>query len=450
MPNPLVILHGYSDTSDSFQPLADALGASLGVQPAVISLGEYVTLNDYVSYVDLLAGLEKAWSDHGLPRTEGSVDMVVHSTGALVARQWLDWLTKSQNAPCPVKRLCMLAPANFGSPLAHKGQSFIGRVVKGSQANSDGPLQSGREVLKGLELASPFTWNLAGSDLFGPNTIYKTGRCLCTVLVGNKGYDGLAAMANEDGSDGTVRVSTANLNCARLMMDFTADPQNPVSKLESSTATAAFGFLEKYNHSTVALKETPPSLRQPLVDLITGALTVDDAGFKAWCDKLDAITAATTDKQDAYQNTVVHCVDDVGESGRPVKDYIVEFYEDDKDGGALAKFFHTTALENVHNYADDPSFRSLYVNVSKLKKRIDKNDETLLVSLTAHPQLSETYNRVGFLTFNDADIGAMTVPAAAIGEYFAPHRTLLVTIRIRWNRGRLFGFRQADEPFAPI
>lgn len=465
MPRPLVILHGYSDTSQSFQPLADALAESdaLGADPIVVSLGDYVTLNDYVGFPDLLAALDDAWTAHNLPREEGTVDMVVHSTGALVVRQWLRWLTHEKPSPapggrgtepepCPVKHLCMLAPANFGSPLAHKGQSFIGRVLKGAKQNSDGPMQSGKYILKGLELASPFTWNLAMADRFAPDDdqLFRKGRCLCTVLVGNKGYDGLAAMANEDGSDGTVRVSTANMNCARLTIDFTLDPLHPVSDLKLSTGQTAFGFLEKYNHSTITYGDATPSLRQPLLDHITRALTVTDAGFSAWCDELAAVTASTSDKQDGYQNSVFHCVDDQVPSGRPVSDFIVEFFEDEKDGGALAKFFHTSALENVHNYSDDTSFRSLYVNTFKLFKRIDREDETLLVSVNAHPQLTETRNRVGFATFNDDQIGSLSISADQIRDYFEPHRTLLVTVKLKWGRGRLFTYRRGTDPYQQV
>ncbi|HYD00211.1 MAG TPA: hypothetical protein VEB22_03215 [Phycisphaerales bacterium] len=467
---PLVILHGYSDTSRSFQPLADALGAALGgAAPIVVSLGDYVTLNDYVGFSDLLAALDQAWTDHNLPRDEGAVNMVVHSTGALVVRQWLHWLTREKSStaprgpavePCPIKNLCMLAPANFGSPLAHKGQSFIGRVLKGAKENADGPMQSGRHILKGLELASPFTWNLAMNDRFDPpaEQLYRKGRCLCTVLVGNKGYEGLAAMANEDGGDGTVRVSTANMNCARLTIDFTRDAQAPVSSLQLSTGRTAFGFLEKYNHSTITLDGAPASLRQPLLDRIVSALTVTDGAFDAWCDELQDLTEATTEKQDGYQNSVFHCIDDqdaragavVAVGGRPVPDFIVEFFEDEKDGGALAKFFHTSALEHVHNYSDDTSYRALYVNTTKLLKRIDKDGETLLVSVSAHPQLSETRQRVGFKTLNDDEIGSLKIAADRITDFFTPHRTLLVTVRLKWHRGRLFAYRRSTDPYQQV
>ncbi|MGV8690956.1 hypothetical protein ACV35Z_33425, partial [Pseudomonas aeruginosa] len=48
--------------------------------------------------------------------------------------------------------------------LAHKGRSFIGRVLKGWNRFVG---QTGTQVLKGLELGSPYSWQLAERDLFG-------------------------------------------------------------------------------------------------------------------------------------------------------------------------------------------------------------------------------------------------------------------------------------------
>ncbi len=58
----------------------------------------------------------------------------------------------------------MLAPANFGSALAHKGRSMLGRVFKGWKTG----FETGEEMLYALELASPFQWDLAQADLFVP------------------------------------------------------------------------------------------------------------------------------------------------------------------------------------------------------------------------------------------------------------------------------------------
>ncbi|WVM93258.1 hypothetical protein ULG90_04305 [Halopseudomonas pachastrellae] len=71
--------------------------------------------------------------------------------------------------------------------------------------------ETGAQILKGLELASSYSWELAEQDLFNADAPLGDGSLLCTVLVGNSGYSGIAAVANKPGTDGTVRVSTANL-----------------------------------------------------------------------------------------------------------------------------------------------------------------------------------------------------------------------------------------------
>ena len=107
-----------------------------------------------------LQAMKVAWCDKGLPRDRRSVDMVVHSTGALIARNWMTTFFKPDMNP--VWNLVMLAPANFGSPLAHKGRSLIGRGAKGEGWS----MQVGQHLLRDLEIASRFSWELAMRDRF--------------------------------------------------------------------------------------------------------------------------------------------------------------------------------------------------------------------------------------------------------------------------------------------
>lgn len=444
MARPLAIIHGWSDTSNSFRTLAAAIAARRNVDVKVIALGDYVSMSDFVTFDDLVAALDRAWSDHGFPRQQGSVDTIVHSTGSLVIRDWLSRTFKPATAP--VKNLVMLAPANFGSPLAHKGRSFIGRVVKGF-TNDEGAFQTGERILKGLELASSYSWSLALRDRFGPwASAYGSGGILCTVLVGDQGYSGIRAIANEDGSDGTVRLSTANLNCAALHVNFADDPMKPTFELKESGGKTAFAIMPGHNHGSITLNESKlrSQADQGLLDRIIAALDVADTGFVAWCAQLARDTAAQTKGRtgtpEGFQNTVVRVIDHE-EHGVP--DYLIEFFEEDDDRGIIAKLFHTTALKNVHVFSDDASYRSLYVDCGRLAKTIDKLHEALSVSLTAHPSLNVDAP-VGFRTFSDRDIGAIRLKPDQIAKVFRPHRTLLATIRLRRERdARVFRFKPA-------
>ncbi len=432
---PIVIIHGWSDSSKSFTRLRNYV-ASLGKPaPVQINLADYVTLDDAVRFDDLVAGLQRAWLALGLPVNPRSVDVIAHSTGGLVIRDWLR--TCFGPADAPVHHLLMLAPANFGSSLAHKGNAFYGRILKGF--GSEKPFQTGTHLLRGLELASPYTFNLALSDRFNSDNAFGPGRILCTVLVGNTGYSGIMSAANEDGSDGTVRASTANLNCALLDIDFATDPAKPSFKLKTSSGSTAFRILDGDNHSTAAMKDNGP--RDPAgLALIARALSVSDDEFPDWCaqcatDNLliadDAIANNDTSRY-GYQNTVTQVSDDAGHS---VDDYFLEFYLDDIDDkkNRFAQLFHRDVIRTVHAHGRSPSYRSLMIDCTTLFAEIDKEQEYMKVSLTAEPALRKN-NYAGYRTFTDDDIGGLRLTLAQIKKVFVPHRTLLARITLRRER----------------
>jgi len=433
MSRPIVIIHGWSDRSESFGALRDYVGSLSGGNLYQINLADYVSMDDEVRFDDLVVGMARAWKDAGLPVQPFSVDAIVHSTGGLVVRDWLSALYAPGRSP--IKRLLMLAPANFGSPLAHKGRSFIGRVIKGF--TSEKLFQTGTHILKGLELGSSYSWSLAMRDRFSPRNHFSTGGVLCTVLVGNTGYSGIKSAANEDGSDGTVRVSTANLNCAMLEADFATDPLKPkVLSIRGSFGRTAFRVLHGDNHDTAAMKEGGPRDGSGR-SLIARALTVKDREFRAWCEQCrrdtEEITKLAAQKKwkekFGFQNTVVRVTDD---SGAAVPDYFLEFYLDDQDDGkgAYSELFHRDVIRSVHAFADDPSYRSLMVDCTTLFAKIDRDQEYMNISLTASPDVK--VNRyVGYQTFSDSDIGGIKLTRAMMAKTFVPHRTLLAGITLR-------------------
>lgn len=446
----LVIVHGWSDNADSFDLIAQRITARGGVQDiATIRLADYVSLNDTVTYADLRVAMMTAWRAQGLPMSPRSVDVIVHSTGALVTRDWMTtYFTPSSN---PIWRLVMLAPANFGSPLATTGRSLIGRIVKGF--NSDHPFQTGTQILKGLELASPYSWQLALRDRFDTaNTWYGSGRVLCTVLVGTSGYSGIRAIANKPGGDGTVRVSTANLNPAYLLADFTGDPQHPAWNLVNYQGRTAFLRIAGENHATIAQGGDQAGT----LDRVLQALAVQDAAFNAFADQCDndsaaaRATAAGDEFTQGYQNTVIHLTDNLEQ---PVLDYVIEAYVPkpgadtsvpDNLDDATTQYVQEKIIADAHAYADDESRRALLFNCTRLKSELIDAGRKMEISVTASPQVEA--GSAGYQTFGYHDIGGILLDPGQLGRLFAPDRTLLVDMRIpRYQQG-IFSFRQVKPP----
>jgi triacylglycerol esterase/lipase EstA (alpha/beta hydrolase family) len=114
---PIVILHGWSDSSASFKDLAQWLKQN-GFNVVDIYLGDYLSMNDEITLFDLAAAFGRALKNHNIPQNRFSFDAIVHSTGGLVMREYLRQVCAGDPSKTPVKHLCMLSPANFGSPLA--------------------------------------------------------------------------------------------------------------------------------------------------------------------------------------------------------------------------------------------------------------------------------------------------------------------------------------------
>lgn len=451
---PLVVIHGWSDESQSFIPLAGAIKDKKKNQRQVeqIWLGDYVSLDDDVRMKDLAIGLQRAWKDRKLPGDPRSTDVIVHSTGGLVIRDWMYRYYTSAGLRPPVRNLVMLAPANFGSPLAHKGRAFYGRVLKGFKSKKR--FETGTHILKALEMASTYSWDLAQKDRFGRNVFQPAGVC-ATVIVGNTGYGGISSLANEDGSDGTVYVSSANMNCAYLKIDFPSLPREPHAyPLKQSKGTTAFLVVDNHNHSSVALKDPEHAGNKDVLANIEKAINISNAQeFNAWVKTCAARTKSVMDayanKRDEYkqgfQNTVFRVRDD---QGFDVKDYVVEFYQDAEKSvfDRVAELFNKKAVSNVHAYKDNPAFRSFMINCTQLYKVVNKEGECLRISFSAMPDINDDKTVVGYRTFEEDDIDYLELGPQKLKEYFIPNRTLFIDIILtREQKKELFTLNKLND-----
>ena len=222
MANPVVLVHGYSSDASAFDRWKAALAAR-GHEPSSLHACSYRSLTNEVTIRDVAEGFDRALRiQAGLDRDE-PFDAIVHSTGMLVIRAWLSAYAGRRSR---LKHLVALAPATFGSPLAHKGRSWLGAMFKGNRQLGPDFLEAGDRILSGLELGSRFTWDLAHEDVVGAETFYgPTKRTpFVFVICGSGSYRGLRRLAQEPGTDGVVRWAGCPLNMRKIVLDLTRDP----------------------------------------------------------------------------------------------------------------------------------------------------------------------------------------------------------------------------------
>jgi len=416
MSRQVVILHGWSDTSESFDQLARFLQRN-GYRTVPIFLGDYISLRDDLTIDDVVKRMEQVIREHlDLPagnrrRLEAPFHLVVHSTGGLVARRWIS--RYYQDRSCPVANLLMLAPANFGSRLAHLGRSMLARIFKGWRTG----FETGEEMLYALELSSPFQWDLAQDDVFarrpGSPVLYAPDRTRPFVIVGTHPYEALMnQLTNEDGSDGTVRVAAANLNTYGRTVDFTGGPERLESpeitewpRRGGATARFPLAVLPDRDHGTVKAPDEPGYAKAPedqrrLGQLILQALAVRTPNqYAKVLTDWEAITAETRtfagttkeaqDHRDAYfrangtpaeffheyYQVNVRAVDEFGD---PIGDYFLAFMPEWKkkswfglkqDLPPEGVFFHDEVLEDVHRHRRQPADLALFIDRYDMMRR---------------------------------------------------------------------------------
>lgn len=355
MRRPVVLIHGYSDRGESFLKWRDALAAA-GFDARGIPICSYQTLTNELTIKDIAEGFDRALREHAGLGAGEPFDAIVHSTGMLVIR---DWLTTYDERRDRLRHLVALAPATFGSPIAHKGRSWLGSLFKGRKELGPDFLEAGDGVLDGLELASRFTWDLAHRDLIGDEPTYGPTRStpFAFVMIGAQGYGGLKKLISEPGSDGVVRWAGCSLNTRKIIIDLTRDPARPrgedrTSIADWSNVDVPMIPLAGLDHGSIL---GAPS--EQAIDLVLAALEVGSAAeFEAWQRRAARETKATRDRMGEWQQFVVRCVD---ERGDPVPDYFLQLLT--VDGDRLEPFD-----TDVHAYGADTSLRCFHVDLGAL------------------------------------------------------------------------------------
>jgi hypothetical protein len=264
---------------------------------------------------------------------------------------------------------------------------------------------------------------------------YGAGRILATVLVGNTGYTGIQAIANEDGSDGTVRIGTANLHAALVSVVFPPGSDAPAVLFHNAAGASAFAIIDGDNHSDITMKGrvSRSGVRE---EAILGALRVSDADFPdstdgafPWQSRLDARAGRAKDTSAKRQNTVVHLRDHLGED---IDDYFFEFWRSARSDKAFEQRFYEDVIDDVHVYGANRAWRSLNLDLDKFELlRADPKlgFRTLMVGVFASPAMRGNA-KVGYRTATGRDIGTWPIEDRSFAKAFSPHRTLFVDLEI--------------------
>jgi hypothetical protein len=367
MPLPLVLVHGYASGGGAFGKWRDSIVAA-GRKVTDIFIGNYVTLSNEVSVDDIANGFNHALHDKGLDRSP--FDAIVHSTGMLVVRSWLTAANPAVSRRGLLKHLVALAPATFGSPIAAKGRSLLGRIFIGSREFGPDFLESGNLVLSNLELGSEFTWNLAHKDLINTK-LYGPGSDTPYVFVfdGTNDYGLLAeifAPRDQEGSDGVVRWSGVALNSRKITLNLGVVKGGVQLSDFSNLLDIPLIPIAGVHHNQI-MSEPPDEL----ISLVLEAMKIDSKEqFEDFHNNLVANANVVKQgkaklKGQNWQQFIVRARDN---HGSPITDYSIEIVARAPDGRETS----ITEFEaDVHPYAADSSFRCFHVKLDELNGKIE-------------------------------------------------------------------------------
>ena len=229
---PIVLIHGYSSEGKGRKPeeiygtLPRDLRRLFGRSNVVdINLSRWISLSDGIALDDISFALERALRSNQHKRLlKSGFHVIIHSTGALVVRNWMRLFQDDHN-PWPIANLVHLAGANLGSGLAHVGK---GEVFRWGRQVFQG-IESGVRVLDELEFGSSKTLDLHLHFLQDGHDVFEDFGMQEFCAIGSATLK-LAWMVpiryvKEDSSDGVVRTSAGNLNFNYVSVTPTAEAE---------------------------------------------------------------------------------------------------------------------------------------------------------------------------------------------------------------------------------
>ncbi|MDF1544331.1 MAG: hypothetical protein P1R58_04435 [bacterium] len=321
------LVHGWSVAQTTTYQALHLKLAEAGFDLTEIYLGRYVSLDDHVEIKDIATAMHNALKKQlGVGRWQEPFHIITHSTGALVAKEWvIRHYTGKFCENKPLRNLIFLAGPHFGSRLAHHGRSMISHL----RYLGD----TGNQVLTALELGSEFSWQNNELWLDRKNWKRKGVRPYC--IIGDridKSFkekmifaEKIFPAAYEKGSDEVVRAAAGNLNFRRYLVDAANKERKMVGEIHS----VPFVALKDYTHSgdelgimnSIRKSAKPSMVKYQNLKLILDCLAVkSEASYERVRDQFAQITELTRAKRKPFAQLDFRFRDI---TGAPIDDYVV-------------------------------------------------------------------------------------------------------------------------------
>lgn len=468
-PKLVIFVHGWSvRNTKTYGELParlknEALAHGIELELHHVYLGKYVSFRDEVRLEDISFALEAALKAETLLQfalaSGKELTFITHSTGGPVVRDWWHRYYVSIGRPCPMTHLIMLAPANFGSALAQLGKGTVSRLKSWFEG-----VEPGQGVLDWLELGSADAWRLNQAWVTRGSRWFEHSRVFVFVLTGQSIdrslYDHLNSYTDEAGSDGVVRVASANLNATYVLMKQAVSnaPNGQNSELQvsdiSDAPPTAFAVLPGLAHSGEAMG-IMRSVRledggnrngpHPTVRAVLSCLTVEtDEQYKVLCTELESLTAET--QSDEKKETVTELflferkfpkpittqliVRVQDEAGYPIKDFDFLLTACDPRGSDEMRrpspnllpegFF----IDRQRNRRSDGAV-TYFLNYEKLRKA-----KWLGIRIQPRPapsvDMSEPFD--SFVHYMSSETSPKTY---SLMRYLRPNATLMIDVRLK-------------------
>ncbi|MDD9951805.1 MAG: alpha/beta hydrolase [Zetaproteobacteria bacterium] len=409
----LLFVHGYSTIhTDSYGYLPEALAAqNPALQVEHIYLGRYISFADHVRLDDISRAFDTARKD---VIGEASFAAITHSTGGPVVRNWARLFFSGTKAKdIPLSHLIMLAPANHGSTLAILAKHALKRLE--CWINST---QIGEKVIEWLKLGSQgslqvnLDWLQQSHQGAGYYPFVLTGQ-----KIEHEALNYIDTYLSEDGSDGVVRTSSANLNFIYAQLE----QQDTQLKLSAAGLQAPrhtpFLLLPKACHGgkrygIMKSVQQRNAHQKPVVQHTLECLAVDSSeGYQQLAHKFRQQTQQTELQEKARLCTMLifRIQDQYGNDDFEFELLLLAGAK--QQPHRLPKGFFIDRQRN----SDTPNCLTYYLDCKKMRRI---QDQQLSIRISGFPTEGFTFYRPATFTLSPAQLETI----------FQPHQTVIFDI----------------------